>query len=179
MVRRKSQRTLCLLRRQRAIERVLRKSRRCQLSPYVEARSSRIHGRGVFATAPIKRDAEIIEYTGEKISKSEADRRQQTHGVYIFTLNSRVDVDGAVGGNGAHLINHGCAPNAEALIDENRIVICALRRIYPGDEITYDYGFDADDYEDHPCHCGSRECIGFIVARRHRRRLLARIRASG
>ncbi len=178
MSKRKNQRTLRLLGRQRALERELRKSGRCPLNAMVEARASGIHGHGVFAIAPIPRGTEIIEYLGEKISKSEATQRQQTHGVYIFILNTRVDVDGATGGNGAHLINHGCGPNAEAMIDENRIVICALRRIPPGEEITYDYGFDTEEHEDHRCRCGAPACIGFIVAKRHRKRLAARIEAG-
>lgn len=174
----KSQRTLRLIRRQREIKRELARSGRCDLNDYVEARASGIEGYGVFAIAPIPRGVEIIEYVGEKISNSESDRRNQTHGVYIFDLNSRVDIDGAVGGNGAQLINHGCGPNAEAMNDDNRIIICSLRRIQPGEEITYDYGFDTEDWEDHRCLCGASQCIGYIVAKEHRKKLLARIRAE-
>ena len=32
-----------------------------------------------------------------------------------------------------------------------------------GEELTYDYGYDMDCFEDHPCRCGSKNCIGYIV----------------
>ena len=37
--------------------------------------------------------------------------------------------------------------------------------IKKGDELTYDYGFafDKDDFRDHVCKCGTRDCVGFIV----------------
>ena len=40
----------------------------------------------------------------------------------------------------------------------------ALRDIQPGEEITFNYGYDLEAYEEHPCHCGAAECVGFIVA---------------
>ena len=34
------------------------------------------------------------------------------------------------------------------------------------EKLSYDYGyeFDEDDYGDHICKCGSKKCIGFIIA---------------
>ena len=40
----------------------------------------------------------------------------------------------------------------------------ALRTIRPGEEITFNYGYDLADYRDHPCRCGSPNCVGYIVA---------------
>ena len=37
--------------------------------------------------------------------------------------------------------------------------------IDPGEELTFDYGFDVDCYEDHPCLCGKHGCVGYIVSR--------------
>lgn len=165
-----------LVKRQREVERTVEREGVCPLNEYAEARGSRIHRRGVFATSPIKKGTYVIEYTGEKISKSESERRSQAHGVYLFDLNTRVDIDGAVGGNGAHLINHSCAPNADATLDDNRIMIEANRRIRHGEEISYDYGFDTEDYEDHPCRCGAKTCFGYIVDEKHRKRLGKRIK---
>jgi hypothetical protein len=39
-----------------------------------------------------------------------------------------------------------------------------MRDIRAGEELTFNYGFDLDDYRDHPCRCGARECVGYIVA---------------
>ena len=32
-----------------------------------------------------------------------------------------------------------------------------------GTELSFDYGFDLENYLDHPCRCGSDNCIGYIV----------------
>ena len=85
--------------------------------------------------------------------------------MYIFTLNKNYDIDGNVPWNTARLINHSCAPNCEAIVDEeeDNIFIHAMRDIHPGDELTFDYGFDIDCFEEHPCLCGRPECVGYIV----------------
>lgn len=137
-------------------------------------RSSSIHNRGIFARTDIAKDDPIIEYLGEKITKAESQRRgdalhaksKKTGGaaVYIFTLNKKHDLDGAKGRNPARYINHSCAPNCEAYIGRGRIWIHALRDIKEGEELTYNYGFDVDTWEDHPCRCGAERCVGYIVA---------------
>ena len=38
-------------------------------------KKSKVHGTGVFATKDIKKNVTIIEYIGEKVSKTEGDRR--------------------------------------------------------------------------------------------------------
>lgn len=158
-------------------------------SRFCEVRGSEIHGRGVYATTLIPEGERIIEYVGEIIDKKESGRRGVTQqrkslktgdaAVYIFTLNKTHDLDGNVPWNTARLINHSCAPNCEAWISGRRIFIHALRDIQPGEELTFDYGFDVDCFEDHPCLCGKPECIGYIVSREQwpllRERLNARI----
>jgi SET domain-containing protein len=80
------------------------------------------------------------------------------------------------------LINHSCAPNCEAWIEGRKIFIHALHDINPGEELTFDYGFDVDCFEDHPSRCGRPECIGYIVSREQwpdlRKRLEARFEKS-
>lgn len=144
-------------------------------SRYCEVRGSEIHGRGVYATVFIPQDERIIEYVGEMIDKQESERRAIWQhkkslktgdaAVYIFTLSKNHDIDGNVPWNTARLINHSCSPNCEAMIDGRRIYIHALRDIHPGEELTFDYGFDVDCYEEHPCKCGQPECVGYIVGR--------------
>ena len=144
-------------------------------SDLCEVRGSSIHGRGVYATRAIAAEEMIIEYVGEIISKEESAKRgtvQQeranTHGdaaVYIFTLTKKWDLDGNVPWNTARLINHSCEPNCEAWSRGKRIFIHALRDIAEGEELSFDYGFDVDCYEDHPCLCGRESCVGYIVSR--------------
>jgi len=82
----------------------------------------------------------------------------------IFCLDDDWDLDGSVEWNPARLLNHSCSPNCDAEQDDGRIWIVAQRLIQPGEEITYNYGYDLVDYREHPCQCGAAECVGFMVA---------------
>jgi uncharacterized protein len=147
-----------------------------------ELRPSPIAGLGAFATRPIKKGARIIEYTGERISNAEADRRydedkMRSHHTFLFTLNRRTVVDAAVGGNEARFINHSCAPNCEAVIvDGKRIYIEALRDIPVGAELVYDYQYErtdehtTDDERFYACSCGAPGCRGTILAPKKRKK---------
>lgn len=156
-------------------------------SKWCEVRGSEIHGRGVYATAFIPKGTKIIEYVGELIDKQESERRSLMQhekslktgdaAVYIFTLSKNYDLDGNVPWNTARLINHSCAPNCEAWIEGRRIYIHALRDINQGEELSFDYGFDVDCFEDHPCRCGDSECVGYIVSRDQWAELDAKLRA--
>lgn len=149
--------------------------------PLWKTSGSVIHRRGLFARSAIAKGEPIIEYVGERISKAESSRRTEAQelkarkkgggAVYIFDVNKRFDIDGNVSWNPARLINHSCEPNCEAIQTGNRIWIHALRDIAAGEELSYDYGFDLKIWRDHPCLCGSSKCVGYIVARRHWKRL--------
>ncbi len=144
----------------------------------VEVRNSPIAGKGLFALKDIRKGARIIEYTGEKISKEEGDRRSTEQGfsgkpMVIFELTADFDLDASVGGSGAEFANHSCAPNAESETSNGRIFLLAKRDIKTGEEIVYDYNFDASaDREE--CLCNSKFCRGSINeakgALRHRKR---------
>jgi uncharacterized protein len=127
-------------------------------------RRSRIHGRGGFARQDIPRGTRVIEYLGEKIDKQESLRRCESNNEYIFTLDDRQDIDGDVEWNPARLINHSCAPNCEAIVEDSRIWIVATTHIPAGEEVTFNYGFDLEDYRNYPCLCGTPACVGYIVS---------------
>ncbi|MBI3791571.1 MAG: SET domain-containing protein-lysine N-methyltransferase [Gemmatimonadetes bacterium] len=138
-------------------------------------RRSAIQGRGVFAKVAIAAGTRIIEYTGEHITHAVADSRYDDaamarHHTFLFTLNRRTVVDGAVGGSDARYINHSCAPNCEAVIDGAHIWIEALRDIAAGEELSYDYGYErdgtetAEDEARYACRCGAPTCRGTILA---------------
>ena len=142
-----------------------------------KVKKSKVHGSGVFATKDIKKNIQVIEYIGEKVSKSEGDRRsanriknylnsEETGSVYIFELNSKYDIDGAVEYNKARFINHSCNPNCEVDIINDKIWISSIKNIKCGEELSYDYGyaFDKNDYKDHICKCGFKNCIGYIIS---------------
>ena len=125
---------------------------------------SAIHGTGCFAKAAIRAGTPVIEYLGERISKGESLRRCELNNEYLFTLNSEQDLDGNVPWNPARFINHSCAPNCEAELENDRIWIVALREVGAGEELTFNYGYDLEDYKDYACRCGSPNCVGYIVA---------------
>ncbi|MBC7791640.1 MAG: SET domain-containing protein-lysine N-methyltransferase [Anaerolineae bacterium] len=155
-------------------------------SKLYRVRRSTIQGRGVFAARPIGKGTRIIEYTGEQIGPDEADRRydddaMERHHTFLFGIDDDISVDAAVGGNAARFINHSCDPNCEAVIEDDRIFIEAIRNIPPGTELVYDYQYErpgrfrASWKELYACHCGSPKCRGTILKpRRKRKRPTAR-----
>jgi hypothetical protein len=114
-------------------------------------------GLGLFATKPIKRAAYIATYRGRRISTEEADRRLARGASYIFELNGRWSIDGSPRRNVARYINHSCRPNAKPVHRNGGIVIVALHRIEPGEEITYDYGREYLNYflDNGGCRCAA------------------------
>ena len=150
-----------------------------------EIRDSGIHHRGVFAATDIPSGCDIIQYLGERLTHDEADERglafeeaakkQGIGAVYLFTLDDDWVLDGNFEGNPARLINHSCEPNCEAVIygegEEAEIWIVSIKDIEEGEELSFDYGFDIDNYEEHPCQCGARRCAGYIVGADYRKEL--------
>ena len=147
---------------------------RAPRNPWLVLKRSRIHGRGVYARTHIPKGTRLIEYTGERISNVEADRRyddekMRRHHTFLFILNSRSCIDAAVGGNIARFINHSCDPNCVAWIEGRHIWIDALRDIKAGEELGYEYEYDflpeytVEDLEFYGCQCGSRKCRGTMV----------------
>ena len=130
----------------------------------VQFRRSRIHGTGGYARREIAKGTRVIEYVGRRITKAESNVQCEGENVYIFTLDDEHDLDGNVDWNPARFINHSCAPNCEAEWDEDRLWIVALRDIQPDEELSFNYGYDLEDYREHPCGCGTPECVGYIVA---------------
>ena len=140
-------------------------------------KKSKIHAYGIFATENIPKRKKVIQYIGEKVTRKEGERRSEkrikkylnskvTGSVYIFELNSRYDIDGSPKYNKARYINHSCSPNCEVEIERGEIWIKSIRKIKKSEELSYDYGyeFDKDDYKDHICKCGSKNCIGYIIS---------------
>jgi len=134
------------------------------MSDLIEFKPSPIHGMGGFAKVPISTGTRVIEYMGQKITKQESLKRCEEENWFIFALDDQYDLDGAVGWNPARFINHSCSPNCDAELIEGKIWIISRRNIAPGEEITFNYGYDLADYREHPCHCGSPDCVGYMVA---------------
>jgi SET domain-containing protein len=150
-----------------------RASRRRADQPF-ELRKSGIHGRGAFATRRIRAGQRIVEYTGERITVAEGDRRypdheMKRHHTFLFTVDENTAIDGKIGGNDSRYINHSCVPNCEAVTEGGRIFIYAKKNIQPGIELTFDYQYERFDDDDesverfYRCACGSPKCRGTIL----------------
>jgi hypothetical protein len=100
-------------------------------------------GLGLFATKPIKKGAKIVRYFGPLLD-SKNEKHDGIENKYLFELNNRWTIDGSVRKNIARYINHACKPNAESDVNarKRRVVIRAIKKIEPGEEINYDYGTD-------------------------------------
>lgn len=123
---------------------------------------SKIHRFGVYAEERIPANRKVIEYTGERISNREANRRDWGEHTYLFEVDNYWTLDGAVGGSGAEIINHSCEPNLVARVMKGHILYLSLRSIKRGEELTVNYNF-AKDTEVPPCCCGAKKCRGTMV----------------
>lgn len=146
--------------------------------PPFAVRSSRIHGRGVFAIRRIAKGERLIEYKGERITWQEAERRYPVDPVpyhtFLFeTGDGTMCIDAVRKANSAKWINHSCRPNCDAVEDEDEhVFIEAARVIHPGEELTYDYNFLLDERHTparkkcYPCWCGARNCRGTMLGKK-------------
>lgn len=142
-----------------------------------EVRSSVIHGRGVFAATRIAKGERVIEYTGERMSHAEADRRYgRLHDGNAHTMlmaaDEKVVIDATKRGSAARWINHSCAPNCEAVEDQGRVFIEARRAIREGEELAYDYELIVEERHtiklkrEHACYCGAKTCRGTLLGKK-------------
>lgn len=145
-----------------------------------------MHGQGVFATERIPAGTLVCVYRGELISSEEADRRSRARPpgapVFVFEIDENFCIDATDTGteNPARFINHACDENCETAWNprERRLEIRALRDLAAGEELSIDYGFGLAGFFEHPCRCGKKGCVGYIVARPLRPALLRKLAAA-
>ena len=122
----------------------------------------------------------LIEYKGQRRTHDEVDAGDsgdiESGHTFLFTLNDAWVIDANSEGNAARWINHSCAPNCEAVLEEDddapmksRVFIEAIRAIKPGEELTYDYGISLAERHTPrlkkiwACRCGSKKCTGTML----------------
>lgn len=137
-------------------------------------RSSGIHGKGVFATATIRRNARIMEYRGTRMSADAANEQPDSDPndpfhTFLFSLSDGSVIDAGGTGNEARWINHSCEPNCETIEEGDRVFIHAVRTIRSGEELTYDYQLVIDEpltrrlRKSYACGCGKPLCRGTML----------------
>ncbi|KAJ8347766.1 hypothetical protein SKAU_G00263550 [Synaphobranchus kaupii] len=133
---------------------------------------SAIHGRGLFCKRNIDAGEMVIEYSGNVIRSVLTDKREKYYdskgiGCYMFRIDDYEVVDATMHGNAARFINHSCEPNCYSRVinieGQKHIVIFAMRKIYRGEELTYDYKFPIEALGNKlTCNCGAKKCRKFL-----------------
>ncbi|XP_078675926.1 histone-lysine N-methyltransferase 2A-like isoform X1 [Branchiostoma floridae x Branchiostoma belcheri] len=133
---------------------------------------SPIHGRGLFCKRNIDSGEMVIEYAGMVIRSVLTDKRENYYnskgiGCYMFRIDDYEVVDATMHGNAARFINHSCEPNCYSRViqveGKKHILIFAMRKIYKGEELTYDYKFPIEDQNSKiDCTCGSKRCRKYL-----------------
>jgi SET domain-containing protein len=120
-------------------------------------RSSSIHAAGCYTTSPLAKGVKVVEYTGPRISKKDADVKFQNSTItYLFGIG---DGSKVINGYGtAMFINHSCNPNCETEELNGKVWVMSLRKIAAGEELTYDYNLYDGDEDDARCYCGAKKC---------------------
>ena len=104
-----------------------KKTKTRQRAALIEVRESGVHGRGLYAARLIREGMRIIEYTGERVSWEVAPDDDNDSHTFNFGLENGDVINPEVGGNEARWINHSCDPNCEAVEEDDRIFIYAVR----------------------------------------------------
>jgi uncharacterized protein len=142
------------------------------LSSKTTVKESPIHGRGLFAIAPI-RQGEMVAikggyvFTRQKLQEIEKSLGPAeipiADGFFIGPLSPHEREGGMI------FSNHSCDPNLGV---QGQIVFVALRGIEAGEELTHDWAMTDDDTYEMVCHCGALNCRGVVTGQDWRRKEL-------
>lgn len=127
-------------------------------------------GRGVFAKREISAGLVIGDYLGRVQSDEEAEKKEAEVGLYsmCYGPNTSIFPDDAKS-PGVHLINHSCMPNCNTYPYRNHTLYFALRKIFPGEELTISYDMEYSDLPSpgsYACSCETLVCRGTMCVSR-------------
>ncbi len=126
----------------------------------LQVRASPIHGRGLFATAPVQKGEVVIVWGGTIFTLRDIQAGKAAEHSYTALRRGIFLGHSVEQGNSADdYMNHSCDPNIW-MTDE--ITWVARRDIRKDDEVTADFamywGPDGDGWAEWACHCGSKLC---------------------
>ncbi len=133
------------------------------LNQFVEVRESAKHGNGLFALRDFKKGEKIYSFPLGKVVTS----RQ----IRTLTKAEKDHLD-KIGEDKYEIVqpplccvNHSCDPSIKEIVKKGARVGYAPRHIKKDEELTVDY--DKTAYLEKPfeCHCGSKNCRGFVRGR--------------
>ena len=125
----------------------------------IQVKTSRQHGKGVFASKPIRKGETIITFSGPRVHRTQLDSND-------YHLQIAEDYYLGASGREDDYVNHSCAPNSGF---QGGLTLVALRDVETGEEITWDYStaIDEEDFLGFPCRCGAPICRGAVVSFRY------------
>ena len=134
------------------------------LSNKTAVKLSPIHGKGLFAVAPIRKGEIACVKGGHIFSREHLAETNARLGpaeipiaddLFIGPMTEE-ERDGSMIWS-----NHSCDPNIGV---RGQIVFAAMRDIQAGEELTHDWAMTTDDdsYE-MECHCGARDCRQIVT----------------
>lgn len=137
------------------------------ICPHIKVKKTEECGKGVFASAEIKAGTVIGDYLGI-VTKPDEGEAMEDGSVYDMWYSDEADICPDPKSDGVHLLNTSCEPNCAMTAAGRHTLIFALRKIFPGEELTYDY-FLGDQDEDcdagtDNCMCGSEFCRGTMYS---------------
>jgi len=135
-------------------------------SPKTEVRESKIHGRGLFATANIAKN-EIVAVKGGHIVDRKTLREKITP--VLGPVEIQIDENlfiAPVTKEERELSmlysNHSCDPN---LGIRGEITFVAMRDVRAGEELTHDWAMTDDDNYSIGCNCGASDCRKMLTGK--------------
>ena len=139
-------------------------------SPKTEVRESKIHGRGLFATADIAKD-EIVAVKGGHIVDGKYLRQRITP--VLGPAEIQIDDDLFIAPVTEEecevsmlYSNHSCDPNLGV---RGEITFVAMRNICAGEELTHDWAMTDDNDYSVECNCGMANCRQTLAGKDWRR----------
>lgn len=121
-------------------------------------------GLGVFAKKEIGAGTVIGDYLGKVIKTKEYDPASDKKGLFLMYFTDQACIYPNLKKPGIHLLNHSCTPNCWIYIYRGHTLFFALRKIFPGEELTISYLLSPKDKTcnpcTHKCKCTSKFCTG-------------------
>lgn len=137
---------------------------RSYISPKLEGKFvPEMNGYGVFATQDIEAGELLCLWGGNIWSIDEFEKlpyENRSHGLQV-NENLFQTYGPLEAAEPADYVNHSCDPNAGL---QGSITLVAMRDIFSGDEICFDYAMsDGSTYDEFTCQCGAPQCRGIVT----------------
>jgi SET domain-containing protein len=134
-------------------------------SPKTEVRQSPIHGKGLFAAAPIAKDEIVAVKGGHIVTRTQWREISKTLGPTEIQIDDDLFIAPVTAEEReASMLysNHSCEPN---LGMRGEITFVAMRAVSSGDELTHDWATTDDDDYSLECKCGASTCRGTLTGK--------------